>query len=502
MSTRQVPALLTALALVFVVAPGAALAEGGGSSSPSASPAPPPPPNDTLAAAQAIHSLPASIEGTTVGAGIEPGEVEAQCHGNTVNSVWYSLRLTSAHRVGLELDAAGALDATIDVYHAVRSQLSSVECQQTDAEGKASLSFPAAKNGLYYIRVAALSGSQQNSFSLEAYLPTPAVTPPGAPLPPGGVSGQVDRVQNVNAAYALSMHAGESYIINLANETKGACVSATLFAPGTKSFGNEEEGEGEGGAGGILRIQCGGYRLFTPGPGRGGLYSLEVTPRFSHRGVQRFHLQVVPAGPAETAPGIALGNYARARGYLDGRAAQVIRLYRMEIKSHSNLTLKLVTAERAKFHLQLRNQNGNVIGCQCEGGGSKTLTHQLRPGTYYAVVSAQGASSGGYTLLRESRTITSTSIAFSAKRARPGEALTIDVHVTPAVSGPVSIEIERFDPVFGWQFYREAYAFAGEGMASVPFAPPAVGQWRAKANYLGSRTASPSAVGHTYLVVG
>lgn len=490
-----------ALALAVMLAP-AARAEGGGS-------APPAPPNDARAAAQAIHSLPASIEGTTVGASLEAGEVESQCHAGTTNSVWYSLRLTSAHRVGLDLDAAGALDATIDVYHAVRSQLSPVECQQTDAEGKASFSFRASKNGLYYIRVAALGGSQQNSFSLEAYLPTPAVKPPGAPLPSSGVSGQVDRIQNVNAAYSLLMRAGQSYIVNLANETKGACVSATLFAPGTRSFGGEEEGEreGEGGGGGggargVARIQCGGYRLFTPGPGKGGLYSLNVTPDFSHRGVQRFHLQVVPAGPAETAPGVALGNYVRARGYLNGRAAQVIRLYRMEIRNHSNLTLKLTTSQAAKFHLQLRNQDGDVIGCQCEGSGPKTLTHQLRAGTYYAVVSEQGGSSGGYTLLRQSRTITSTSIAFSAQHAAPGEALTIDVHVTPAVSGPVSVQIERFDPVFGWQFYREAYTFASSGVASVPFTPPAVGRWRAKANYLGSRTASPSAVGHTYLVVG
>jgi hypothetical protein len=35
----------------------------------------------------------------------------------------------------------------------------------------------------------------------------------------------------------------------------------------------------------------------------------------------------------------------------------------------------------------------------------------------------------------------------------------------------------------------------------VPFTPPAVGMWRAKANYEGSRTASPSAVGYTYLRV-
>jgi hypothetical protein len=79
--------------------------------------------------------------------------------------------------------------------------------------------------------------------------------------------------------------------------------------------------------------------------------------------------------------------------------------------------------------------------------------------------------------------------------------VSINVKVTPAVSGPVRVEIQRFDPVFGWQFYREENVVASAGVADVPFAAPNVGKWRAKANYEGSLTASPSAVGHTYLLV-
>ena len=120
---------------------------------------------------------------------------------------------------------------------------------------------------------------------------------------------------------------------------------------------------------------------------------------------------------------------------------------------------------------------------------------------YYAVVSVRDATAGNFTLVRESRTITSTSLSFSSAKAAPGEGLGIDVKVSPAASGPVVVEIERFDPVFGWQFYREAHAFASGGLASVPFTAPAVGQWRANATYDGSRTASPSAVGFTYLLV-
>jgi hypothetical protein len=494
LGTALAAALLTAMVLTA-----GAFGEGTSTSTSSAPPPPPAPANDNLATAQPIRSLPASIDGTTVGATTEAGETETGCAANTTNSVWYSLRLPSAKRIGLDLAAAGALDATIGVYHAVRSQLDSVVCQQTEAQGKASLSFEASKNGLYYIRVAAQKGSQLAPFTLEVFLPTPAIRPPGEPLPAGGVSGQVDRVQNINAAYSVVLHSGVSYLINLANETQGACVGGSLFAPGTTSFGGEEE-EGAGAAA-LLHIECSGYRLFTPGPGEGGLYSFEVTPRTSYRGVQRFHLQIAAAGPAETAPGIALGNYVHAHGYLDGRGVQVLRLYRMEVTSHSNLTLKLTAPISAEFNLQLRNQNGDIIECDCESSGSQTLAHRLLPGTYYAVVSERHRTSGSFTLERESRTITSTSISFSSAKATAGEGLGIEVKVSPTESGPVSVQIERFDPVFGWQFYREAQAFVSGGVASVPFTPPTVGMWRAKAKYGGTRVASPSGVGPAYLLV-
>lgn len=500
MSTRRPPLVAFACMLALVACAGtgatAALAQGATTATVATAPA-----NDTLAGAQAVRSFPAAIDGTVVGATIEPNERGSQCAGPTNNSVWYTVRLPAAHRVALQLAASGALDASIDVYHAVRSQLEPVDCQRTDSKGDASLSFKASKNGLYDIRVAALEGSQLDPFTLEVFLPTPAVNPPGAALPGGGVSGQVDRIQNINAAYSFTMHAGVSYLINLADRTEGACVSGALFAPGTSSFGDNEEEQEQQPASALLDIRCGGYRLFTPGPGQGGLYSFEVTPDLAHRGVQRFHLQVAVAGAAETAPGLELGNYGVVHGQLNGNGVRVLRLYRMQITSHSNLTLKLDVPQSAEFKLQLRNQNGNVIECDCEGGGPQTLEHQLQPGTYYAVVSARGGSSGQFTLTRESRTITATAISFSSGKASPEQALDIDVKVTPAESGPAVVVIERFDPVFGWQFYREEHALVSGGLATIPFIPPADGLWRAKANYEGSRTASPSAVGHTYLLV-
>ncbi len=154
----------------------------------------PAPGNDERANAQVIHSLPATINGTTVGATLEGGEPESSRGGGTTNSVWYSVRAQSAERIALDLTAGGELDGMVEVYHAVRSQLQSVQCQQTEAHGKASLSFKASKNGLYLIRVAASQSSQQANFTLEVFLPTPVLGPPGAALPPSGISGQVDRI--------------------------------------------------------------------------------------------------------------------------------------------------------------------------------------------------------------------------------------------------------------------------------------------------------------------
>lgn len=450
------------------------------------------PANDTFAAAQHVNSLPATINGTTVAATTEAGERESSCAGPTGNSVWYTLRTPLRQRLAADIAANGALDGAIDVYHAVRSQLIPVACDATDSHGKASLTFASSKNGVYYIRVSARASSQLASFTLDVFLPTPAVEPPGPRLPAGGASGHVDRIQNINAAYSFTLKAGVSYLISLANETEGACVSGALYAPGTHSF---EEGSP------LKQIRCGGYRLYTPGPGQGGLYSFQITPRLSRSGIQRFHLQVASAGPAETAPGLSLGNYAHAHGRLDGRGVRVLRLYRLDVTSHSNLTLRLSAPDSADFNLQLRNEAGNVIECQCGGSGSQTLQRQLLPGRYYAVVSVRDATAGNFTLVRESRTITATSLSFSTAKASAGQGLSIDVKISPAASGPVTVDIQRFDPVFGWQFYREEHASVSGGSASVAFTPPAVGRWRANASYAGSRTASPSAVGFSYLTV-
>ncbi|HEY3758825.1 MAG TPA: hypothetical protein VGL37_03640 [Solirubrobacteraceae bacterium] len=492
---RSLPTWIISLAASMLLA----FALAGPASAASAA-VPAPPANDEVANAQSIGNLPATLSGTTVGASTTAEE--PTCEGATKNSVWYSLHASAntAQRIAVELAAAGNLEAVLSVYRVVRSQLQQVGCEATDEEGKVSLTFKTQKEAVYDIRVAARSSSQLAGFTLNVFLPTPAVAPPGPPLPTRGANGHVDRIQDVNAAYSLTLHSGVSYMIDLNTKTRGgACVTGSLYPPDTRSF---EDGSS------VLSIQCGGYRLFTPGPGQGGRYSLELTPNGSHVGAQRFHVQVARAGADETAPGIALRNYGVAHAALNGAGVQVLRLYRLDVTSHSKLTLRLHAPRRAEFSLMLVGVNGNQIECACGGGGAQTLQHKLTAGRYYAAVLARNGTAGSFSLERESRTITRTEVYFADARARHGRATVgaghatpIHIHVLHGDSGLVTVELERFDPLFGWQFYRQLRAPLHGGVASIPFTAPAVGQWRVDAVYAGSRVSSPSRVGFSYLLV-
>ena len=386
------------------------------------------PSNDNQADAQTIHNLPAAIAGTTVGATTEggPADAESRC-GSTTASVWYTLRSATAQRVAVNLAASGALEATVDVYHLVRSQLNSVACERTEAKGKTALSFNASKNGVYLIRVAAITGSQLAPFTLEVFLPTPAIRPPGSPLPSGGVSGHVDPIQNVNAAYSLTLRSGVSYLINLANGHGGGCVDGRLYPPGTRSF--------EEGSPAVLHINCRGYRLFTPGPGQGGRYSFEVTPRRSRRQT------LSPAGRARQH--VRDGSGARA-GQLRARArtsrrrgVQVLRLYRMDITSHSNLTLRLHAPTSADFNLQLRNLNGQrdrmsraaaAARRRCSSSSSRAATTPSSRCTTTARATSRSCASRA----RSPR----TRLSFGAATAHAGQRSAIAVKVSPASLGP------------------------------------------------------------------
>jgi hypothetical protein len=462
-------------------------------------PAPPvvsakPPSNDNHDSARLVTKLPTTFTGTTVGATLEPNEIHSDCAPQpTNNSVWYSVTTPVAQRLAVSLAAGGKLDASLDVYLQQRSQLEPVACDVTDTHGAAAVRLNTTAGATYVIRVAKLLDSDPGAFTINVYEPQPPATAPGKPLPARGVSAAVDRIQNVSQAWAVTLTSGTTYRVNLNSSAQDACVSYALFAPGAQNFDSDQP---------VLARNCGGYRLFTPTAS--GRYSILVTPDDDFSGVQPYHLEVGVAPSTATAPGVLLENYARIRGRLNDSGVDAVELFRFNVSSRSNLELDLQAGDSAQFDLALLNDSGQRISCACGDSGSQQVERQLGPGRYFAVVTAQSGSAGRFTLVRESRSITKTSISIAGQthaNEPPGASVPISVSVSPGASGPVTITVERFDPVAKWLFFHTYKVNASGGSASVSFLPPAVGRWRAEASYAGSRTQSPSASGFATLLV-
>jgi hypothetical protein len=448
------------------------------------------PANDARASAQALGGPPASVAGTTVGATIETAvaaEPAGGC-GATGPSVWYKLDADADQRLIASLDADGDLDAFLDVFQRQRSQVSPRTCDATDKAGDASVTFSVKKGESYLIRVAALPNSAAGTFHLDLAAAQPAPTPPGAALPGRGVTRSLDRVGHLSDAFSARLSAGTPYRINLASLDEDGCVTLEVYGPGTSSF---EDGEP------IRTLRCGGYVLYTPGPGDSGRYSFVARASSGIRGPQRYHLQVARAGADDAAPGIFLHNFARVRGALRGSGVDVVDLYRFDVTTRSTLFASLATS--ASLDLVLLRDDGRRLACACDGEGNAELHRGLRPGRYFLAVRSEGGSGGRYTLRRASRTITTSKIQVNGKRVAqvsPGTSVHVAVVTKPAVGGPVTITVERFDPLSGWRFFKR-YHSGG----SVTFTPPAVGKYRFSGSFDGTRGAAPSDTGFARLTV-
>jgi hypothetical protein len=442
-----------------------------------------PPPNDDRANAQNLGSLPVSLRGTTVDAGLEENE-PFSCLGQTGGSVWYELPQTAQRNLVVELDADGDMDAVVDVFRRERSQVTGVTCAQTNKRGRATLDFRQSKNTSYLIRVAPLFNSVADTFSLRVVQPDLPERPPGRRLPAAGASGSVDAIANPDDAYGVSMRAGQSYRVHLVSKER--CVQAALYPPGTRSFEDDSP---------VKRLGCNGYFLFTPAAGEGGRYGLQVTAPRGKRGALPYHVQVAVAGPDDTAPGLDLPNDTRVRGSLRGSGADVVDLYRFEVRRPSTLDLRLRTASSHAFNLQLLTGRGHRIACACGDFGSQTIQLKVKPGRFYAAVRSRSGANGSYRLSRLTRTITKTRVTIDGKRdaqVTPGSTVTIAVGVSPEGAGPVTVDVERFDPLAGWLFFTRYHRTASGGLATIAFTPPTEGRWRVRATFDGNRTFAPS----------
>lgn len=483
LTDMRLPRLVTLTLLTLILAPTA-----GASAAP--------PPNDDRTAAQAVPALPADVRGTLVEATVGQDEGGAA-------AVWYRYVAATDGRFTAAFKATGDLDGQIAAFRQVRSQLSFLDADDSDEKGGAALSFRVKAGQTVLIRVSRRPGSVADRFALLLSAAAPEVKPPGSPLGRGGVTSTLDRVLRPAEAYSYTMREGVTYRINVVPVTPPATASTAnadedtpeyvcranvaVYAPGTTDF-DEDRPEFVAG--------CDAYRLFTPARRAGGRYVFRAFTPAGTRGPQRYHLQVAPAGPNDSAPGVFLANQRTTSGALAASGVNRVDLYRFQLKSRSRLKLSLAGPDG--LEMKLRNDRGRLI----EQGAA--INREITPGRYFVAIQANAGTRGRYRLRRSSRTITRASISISGvarARGRLGATLSVAVRLRPAVGGPVRVTFQRFDPEAGWLFLRSVDVRASSGTARVGFRAPAVGRFRAKAIYLGTKTAAGSETGFANVLV-
>lgn len=453
----------------------------------------PPPANDDRANARAIASLPATVSGTTAGATTESGEFGAGC-ASTAGSVWYAYDAPADMRVVAALAAAGDLDATLEVYHRERSQIAAQRCEKTDKKGQAEAPFHVKKGESYLIRVAQLSNSVAGTFKLDLYSPKPLPHAPGGRLPHRGVSRTLDRVQDTEDAWSTTLRAGHTYRINEADHIHG-CMRLAIYGPNVSTFDTAP----------VKRLRCGGYTLLTPEAGKGGRYSFVVRSSSSFRGPQKYRLQVAEAGNDDSAPGRFVHQFAHTRGKLNGDGIDVVDLYSFDVTQRAAAFISLNTKGGANFDVALLDAGGHRLACGCEEGtGDEEVHRGLHPGHFFMAVRAYPGEKGSYTLYVAPRAITRSKVTFNGERKStisPGGGAGLQLTTTPTASGPVTVTIERFDPLSGWLFLKRVHTSESGGVASIGFSPPAVGKYRARGSFDGTKRTAPSNTGYAYLSV-
>ena len=441
-----------------------------------------PPANDQRGDARAV-SVPSTVQGTTRDATTDPNEPGSRCSGSDA-TVWYSLDPSTTQRVAVELAARGDLDAVVEIYRRDRSQLETVDCDQTNRRGRASVVFTANKDERYLIRVGRRFGSEHGDFTLELFAPEPEATPPGRKLPRRGGRATVDRARDLTDAWSKRLTAGTPYVFTVASRSEG-CPRVEVYEPGLGSF--DETGP--------LKVRpCNAHGLFTPD--RDGRYSFLVRAGRGESGPQGYLLKVRRASRDDTAPGNVIRNYERVRGHVGPRRADVVDLHRFYVRRRSDATLRFATG--GDLRLELRNVRGRLIAT----GFGEEIRTVLRRGRYYATVRSTGAGGAKYTLRPAVRTVTSMGIAINGRREAvisPGQAATVSTRVRPPAAGRITIVVERLDPLEGWQFHRRFVRRTGTGRASATFVPSRPGRFRARAAYSGSRLAAPSETGYAYV---
>ena len=435
-----------------------------------------PPANDTRASAQDVGTLPTTIRGTTVEATLEADDPAPSCSGALKGSVWYVFTPTKSRSVVLALDAAGDMDATVEVFTRTRSQLTGTACAVTDRRGEATVDIDVSAGTQYLIRVAPLANSVAEGFTMRVVAPDDPASAPGQRLPAGGVAATVDRLANPDDAWFVDLVQGRTYRLNFV--TRGeACAAVELFRAGTKSFGSNSP---------FRRLSCDRHTVFVASAS--GRYPILVQAPRASRTSLAYRLRVGPAGADDTAPGLALPVDNNVTGRLRGSELDALDLYRFSVTGRSDMTLRLRTSER--FEVTLMTAGGRNLGSD-----RHVVDRRLPRGRYYVAVRSLDGAGGTYVLRRHARAITSARMLVNGQRTEAvseGRSVLLTLQVSPAVSGPATMLIERFDPIEGWLFDARFRPTVSGGRANVTFTPSRLGRWRVTGSFAGTSQSSAS----------
>jgi len=241
--------------------------------------------------------------------------------------------------------------------------------------------------------------------------------------------------------------------------------------------------------------RCNGYGTFTPGPDGGGRYAFEVVaPRSTS--TASYRLQIARALDDDIGVGVELANLGRARGALSPSGIDAVDVYHFDVARTSDVRLRLAQPARTSFRLALLTDSGQRLS-----SGDAKINRELASGRYVvAVTGGIGTPAGKYVLSLVVRTLTSTSVALGGTELVPGAPLTIRAVTTPSTGGgTIDVQIDRFDPLSGWHFYRIVHLRAPT--ASLTWTPPALGRWRVRASFVGTLGFSPSRSEYVSLLV-
>jgi hypothetical protein len=430
------------------------------------------PVNDDLANAATLP-VPGTLTGTTEGATYADDDPEL-CS-DAFAPVWYSLKPARSGRLAVRLTVRGRVDSVVAVYRQDRSKLVDLGCDVSDVSGVAGVPFDVQRGATYLVAVAAPYDAQSGGFELQSFV-VPPVSFPGVRLV-RDVDLRLDPLLHPSAAFSVRLREGSTYRINAT--APNACVHVELLRRPAEAGIDLATSDG-----------CSGYLVYTPGPAAAGVFPLLVS--LPEGRASTVNVAIRQAEADDLAPGVPLENASARRGRLSARDADVVDTYRFQVPARADATLALRGAVHAD--LLLFDGRGRQLACACGGRTHASIIEGVRAGGYLAVVRARPAETGGYILSLRLREPTGMAVRLTSSADAPSR-LALVAKVRPAaVGGRLVLELDRFDPLSGWQFVATTSHAAVHGGTAFTLRPT-LGAWRVRARYEGTLSASPSVSG-------